>query len=137
MAGPVYNFVWLFLCTLFLSLFLALCKRKAETDLLGDRASSHRKILRDYDPGFLDQMVTLLAACTIVSYTMYTVDEGTAAKFGEDHILVWTVPFVVFGLFHGLLFLPVVLSLLGPESMGNQGFARASSIRPQASGDDQ
>ena len=100
-AAPVSH--WLFLCTLFLSLFLALCKRKAETDLLGDRASSHRKILRDYDPGFLDQMVTLLAACTIVSYTMYTVDEGTAAKFGEDHILVWTVPFVVFGLGRYLL----------------------------------
>jgi 4-hydroxybenzoate polyprenyltransferase len=94
---------WLFLCTLFLSLFLALCKRKAETDLLGERASSHRKILRDYDPAFLDQMVTLLAACTIVSYTMYTVDEETAAKFGQGHVLVWTVPFVVFGLGRYLL----------------------------------
>ena len=35
---------------------------------------------------------------------------------------------VVFGLFHGLLFLPVVLSLVGPKSMANQGFARSSSI---------
>lgn len=94
---------WLFLCTLFLSLFLALCKRKAETDLLGERAGDHRRILRDYDPAFLDQMVTLLAACTIVSYTMYTVDEATAGKFGADHVLVWTVPFVVFGLGRYLL----------------------------------
>jgi 4-hydroxybenzoate polyprenyltransferase len=94
---------WLFLCTLFLSLFLALCKRKAESDLLGDGAESHRKILREYDPDFLDQMITLLAACTIVAYTMYTVSDETQAKFGRDHILVWTVPFVVFGLGRYLL----------------------------------
>ena len=94
---------WLFLCTLFLSLFLALCKRKAESDLLGVDAGAHRKILREYDPAFLDQMITLLAACTIVAYTMYTVDEDTVAKFGPDHILVWTVPFVVFGLGRYLL----------------------------------
>ena len=94
---------WLFLCTLFLSLFLALCKRKAETDLLGDGAEAHRKILREYNAAFLDQMLTLLAACTIVSYTMYTVSDETKVKFGADHILVWTVPFVVFGLGRYLL----------------------------------
>ena len=94
---------WLFLCTLFLSLFLALCKRKAETDLLGDGAESHRKILREYNGPFLDQMITLLAACTVVAYTMYTVSDVTSLKFGEDHILVWTVPFVVFGLGRYLL----------------------------------
>jgi 4-hydroxybenzoate polyprenyltransferase len=94
---------WLFLCTLFLSLFLALCKRKAETDLLGEGAGSHRKILREYNGAFLDQMQTLLAACTVVAYTMYTVSDETEAKFGEDHILVWTVPFVVFGLGRYLL----------------------------------
>lgn len=94
---------WLFLCTLFLSLFLALCKRKAESDLLGDDAGAHRKILQEYNSAFLDQMQTLLAACTIVAYTMYTVSEETTKKFGEDHILVWTVPFVVFGLGRYLL----------------------------------
>lgn len=36
---------------------------------------------------------------------------------------------VVFGLFHGLLFLPVVLSLFGPKSMGKPGFARTSSLK--------
>ncbi|MFT7484441.1 MAG: 4-hydroxybenzoate polyprenyltransferase [Candidatus Paceibacteria bacterium] len=94
---------WLFLCTLFLSLFLALCKRKAETDLLGEGAGSHRKILREYNPAFLDQMVTLLASCTIIAYTMYTVSDDTKLKFGDNHVLVWTVPFVVFGLGRYLL----------------------------------
>jgi 4-hydroxybenzoate polyprenyltransferase len=94
---------WLFLCTLFLSLFLALCKRRAEVDLLGEDAGSHRAILREYNVGFLDQMVTLLAACTILSYAMYTIDEDAIEKFRHGEILFWTVPFVVFGLGRYLL----------------------------------
>jgi 4-hydroxybenzoate polyprenyltransferase len=94
---------WLMLCTLFLSLFLALCKRKAEIDLLGDERGSHRANLLQYTPEFLKQMVTVLAACTIVCYTMYTVSDDTAAKFGAGHKLIYTVPFVVFGLARYLL----------------------------------
>jgi 4-hydroxybenzoate polyprenyltransferase len=88
---------WLFLCTLFLALFLALNKRRAEILLLGDDHAAHRPSLREYSPVFLDQMVGVLAACTIVCYTMYTVDPDTAAKFGDGNRLVWTVPFVAFG----------------------------------------
>lgn len=94
---------WLMLCTLFLALFLALCKRRAEIDLLGEDRGSHRKILLEYTPAFLDQSVVVLAACAIINYTMYTVAEDTAEKFGEHNGLVWTVPFVVFGLFRYLL----------------------------------
>ncbi|MBK7877202.1 MAG: decaprenyl-phosphate phosphoribosyltransferase [Planctomycetes bacterium] len=89
---------WLVLCTLFLALFLALCKRRAETDLLGENRGGHRSILLEYNTAFLDQMVTVLAACTIVTYTMYTVAEETVHKFGSGYRLMWTVPFVVFGL---------------------------------------
>lgn len=88
---------WLMLCTLFLALFLALCKRRAESDLLGEDRGQHRAILLDYNTEFLDQMITVLAACTIVTYTMYTVSGETLTKFRTGH-LVWTVPFVVFGL---------------------------------------
>jgi 4-hydroxybenzoate polyprenyltransferase len=88
---------WLILCTLFLALFLALCKRRAEIDLLGEERGNHRANLREYTVGFLDQMVTVLAATTIVCYTMYTVSDETALKMGSTH-LVYSVPFVVFGL---------------------------------------
>jgi len=88
---------WLMLCTLFLALFLALCKRKAEIDLLGDGRGSHRANLLQYTPGFLDQMVTTLAGCTILCYTMYTVADETAKKF-DGQGLIYSVPFVVFGL---------------------------------------
>ena len=46
-------------------------------------------------------VVTLLAACAIICYAMYTVSERTAARYETS--LVWTVPFVVFGLFRYLL----------------------------------
>ena len=95
--------VWLMLCTLFLALFLALCKRRAEIQLLGDDSGSHRANLRQYSVGFLDQMVTLLAAVTIVCYTMYTVAPQTTEKFANGERLVYTVPFVVFGLGRYLL----------------------------------
>lgn len=88
---------WLLLCTLFLALFLALAKRKAEFDLLGEERGNHRANLRHYTPQFLDQMTTMLAAVTILCYTMYTVSDETTKKFGPNN-LTYTVPFVVFGL---------------------------------------
>jgi 4-hydroxybenzoate polyprenyltransferase len=94
---------WLMLCTLFLALFLALCKRRAEIDLLGDERGAHRVNLAHYTVGFLDQMTTMLAATTVVCYTMYTVADETALKFGPGHPLLYTVPFVVFGLARYLL----------------------------------
>lgn len=87
---------WLLLCTLFLALFLALNKRRSEIVLLGDDKSAHRAILDQYTIGFLHQMTAVLAACTIICYAMYTVDAETLAKFGSNS-MVWTVPFVVFG----------------------------------------
>lgn len=89
---------WLMLCTLFLALYLALAKRRAESELLGEGRGEHRAILLEYDTKFLDQMLSVLAACAIVTYTMYTVAPETAAKFGAGNQLVYTVPFVVFGL---------------------------------------
>jgi 4-hydroxybenzoate polyprenyltransferase len=103
LAVPAEISHWLLLCTMFLALFLALCKRKAEMDLLGDGSAEHRVILREYDHRFLDQFVTVMAACAIVTYTMYTVSDDTAANFGKKNLLVWTVPFVVFGLGRYLL----------------------------------
>jgi 4-hydroxybenzoate polyprenyltransferase len=95
-AGAVVS-PWLLLCTFFLALFLALCKRRAECDLLGEAKAEHRKILGDYEVGYLDQMVTALAACTILSSRLYTVI-GDGASARVDVELFWTVPFVVFGL---------------------------------------
>jgi 4-hydroxybenzoate polyprenyltransferase len=88
---------WLMLCTLFLALFLALNKRRSEIDLLGERRADTRSNLGEYTVGFLDQMVTMLAATTILCYAMYTVAGSTSARHPGNHLL-YSVPFVVFGM---------------------------------------
>lgn len=86
---------WLWICTLFLSLFLAICKRRNEICSL-ESASDHRDSLKDYSVRLLDQLVGLSATATIVSYSIYTVWPETVAKFSTSR-LVYTIPFVVFG----------------------------------------
>ncbi len=87
---------WLWICTLFLSLFLAICKRRNEiTHLVA--AGDHRTSLRDYSVTLLDQLVSLSATASIIAYSIYTVWPSTVAKFGTRD-LVYTIPFVVFGI---------------------------------------
>ena len=92
---------WLMLCTLFLALFLALNKRRAELAAALERSEgvgATRASLKGYNLPLLDQLVSMISACTIVCYALYTVDPETVAKFRSGDILVWSVPFVVFGL---------------------------------------
>jgi 4-hydroxybenzoate polyprenyltransferase len=87
---------WLLICTLFLSLFLAFCKRRSEIVFLGE-GQTHRDSLRDYSARLLDQLVGLSATTALVSYSIYTVWPSTVEKFGTTN-LVYTIPFVVFGI---------------------------------------
>jgi len=87
---------WLLICTLFLSLFLAFCKRRNEITFLGD-AAMHRHSLKDYSVHLLDQLVGLSATTALVSYSIYTIWPSTVEKFGTSN-LVYTIPFVVFGI---------------------------------------
>jgi 4-hydroxybenzoate polyprenyltransferase len=88
---------WLLLCTGLLALFLALGKRRAELVLVGVRQTSGRPVLDGYSLGLVDQLIAIVAAATIVAYSLYTV---TAR---DSDALMATIPFVVFGLFRYLL----------------------------------
>lgn len=87
---------WLWICTLFLSLFLAICKRRNEFCNL-ESAGKHRHSLREYSALLLDQLVSLSATATLISYSIYTVWPSTVDKFGTRN-LVYTIPFVAFGI---------------------------------------
>ncbi len=91
---------WLIACAIFLSLFLILAKRRNEVFELGTSATSHRAILEEYGDRFLDQMIAIVTACTIISYVLYTVDQETVEKFGKN--LIFTAPFVIYGIFRYL-----------------------------------
>ena len=88
---------WLLICTIFISLFLALAKRRHELVALGEGAGEHRKVLEEYNLLFLDQMVSIATAGTIVSYSLYTLSEETIAKFGTSRLWL-TVPIVLYGI---------------------------------------
>jgi 4-hydroxybenzoate polyprenyltransferase len=92
---------WLLLLTLLLALFLALSKRRAELVALSDNATGHRRILAEYSPYLLDQMVGVVTASTVLGYAFYTIDPQTVARFGTDRLL-WTVPFPLYGIFRYL-----------------------------------
>lgn len=99
-AVPISN--WLYLCTLLLALFLACAKRRAELLSVGEGdPAQQRRSLAHYSVSLLDQMIGILAACTIVAYALYTLSAETQAKFGTD-ALKYTVPFVIYGLFRYL-----------------------------------
>ncbi len=92
---------WLVICTILLALFLGLSKRRHELTLLAAGAAGHRRILEEYDPYLLDQMIAVVAAATLVAYIIYCLSPETTARFGT-HWLVLTVPFPIYGLFRYL-----------------------------------
>jgi 4-hydroxybenzoate polyprenyltransferase len=92
---------WLFICTFLIALFLALSKRRHELLLLEENAQNHRPILKEYTPQLLDQMIAVVTASTVISYCLYTVSPDTVEKFGTKNLL-FTVPFVLYGIFRYL-----------------------------------
>lgn len=100
-AIPVEVSAWLLLCTFFIALFLAFSKRRHELILLADDASGQRPVLSHYSPAFLDQMINVVTASTVVAYAMYAIAPETTEKFHTAY-LIYTIPMVLFGIFRYL-----------------------------------
>jgi 4-hydroxybenzoate polyprenyltransferase len=92
---------WLLVCTLLLALFLALAKRRHELVSLTTSATGHRKILAEYSPYLLDQMISVVTASCLTAYAFYTMAPDTVQKYRTER-LAWTIPFVIYGIFRYL-----------------------------------
>lgn len=92
---------WLLICTILLALFLSLSKRRHELTSLSASAAGHRKILEEYSPYLLDQMIAVVTASCVTAYAIYTTALETREKYQTDR-LVWTFPFVLYGIFRYL-----------------------------------
>jgi len=92
---------WLIICTFLLALFLGFSKRRHELILLEARATNHRASLKEYSPYFLDQMIAVVTASTVVAYAIYTASPEVRDKLGTDKLYL-TIPFVLFGIFRYL-----------------------------------
>jgi 4-hydroxybenzoate polyprenyltransferase len=95
---------WLLICTILIALFLALGKRRHEYRSLQGDAAAHRPILAEYSEGFLDQMISVVTASTVITYALYTMSPETVAKF-HTRLLPLTLPFVLYGIFRYLYLL--------------------------------
>jgi 4-hydroxybenzoate polyprenyltransferase len=102
---------WFLLCTMLLSLFLAIGKRRHELTLALESDSSHRKVLDDYSLPLLDQLISIVSAATIVSYAVFTFTAGDTVH------LMWTIPFVIYGIFRYLYLIHIEKRGGAPEKV--------------------
>jgi 4-hydroxybenzoate polyprenyltransferase len=88
---------WLLVCTGMVSLFLGFTKRRQEAVLEKEAQFGARPVLEHYSLPFLDQMVSMVTAGTVISYTIYATESPLAGNR-----MLWTVPMVVYGVFRYL-----------------------------------
>lgn len=91
---------WLYTCTMLLALFVGFSKRRHELALLEGEATAHRESLEAYTLPLLDQLIGILAAATVMTYSLYTFDASNAPA---NHALMLTIPFVVYAVFRFLM----------------------------------
>jgi 4-hydroxybenzoate polyprenyltransferase len=87
---------WFILCTMLIALFLAFSKRRHELNLLQNNKGAHRKVLESYSIQLLDQIIVIVTTTTIMSYSLFTFTSGHTIQ------LMWTIPFVLYGIFRYL-----------------------------------
>ena len=105
---------WLYMITILFSLYIGLGKRRAEMNLLAHGASSHRRVFDGYTIPLLDQYITIVSGMTIVAYSLYTF---SAPNLPENHAMMLTIPFVVYGIFRYLQLIQVGHAAGSPDEV--------------------
>ena len=95
---------WMYVCMVLLALFLALGKRRQEIVLLEGNSGDTRKILEEYNLRFLDEMLALVSSTTVMAYSLYTF---SAPNLPPNHLMMLTIPFVLYALFRYLYLIHV------------------------------
>lgn len=106
---------WLFAVTTLFTLYMGFGKRRAELATLSkDQAQSHRRVLDGYTIPLLDQLITIVSSTTIMAYSLYTF---SAVNLPENHTMMLTIPFVIYGIFRYLYLIQVKGAGGAPEDM--------------------
>jgi 4-hydroxybenzoate polyprenyltransferase len=95
---------WLYVTTGFGALYLGIGKRRAELIAAGQAGGSRRKVLDGYTLAFLDQLILIVLTLTIFTYSFYTF---SAPNLPENHAMMLTIPFVIYGVFRYLYLMNV------------------------------
>ena len=113
-AIGVFPTNWILMTVFFISLFLGFSKRKSELFVLDKKnQNSFRSVLSKYNHTTIDIFLFISATLTMLSYSLYTIDTITIQKLETDY-LVYTVPFVLFGIFRYLFLLFGKMQTLEP-----------------------
>jgi 4-hydroxybenzoate polyprenyltransferase len=105
---------WMYVCVTLLALFMGLGKRRAEMILLAEKANSHRRVFDGYTISFIDQLLSIVSSTTIVAYSLYTF---SADNLPENHTMMLTIPFVIYGIFRYLFLIHVKGEGGAPEDL--------------------
>ena len=95
---------WLYVSIIFLALFMGVGKRRAEYVLAQQTGDTHRRVLNAYTLPFLDQLITIVLTITILTYSLYTF---SAPNLPDNHVMMLTIPFVIYGIFRYLYLVQV------------------------------
>jgi 4-hydroxybenzoate polyprenyltransferase len=88
---------YLLLCTGMVAMFLGFTKRRQEASSELHSGTKTRPVLEHYSIPFLDQMVALVTASTVMSYAIYAIN---SPLIGSK--MLGTLPAVVYGIFRYL-----------------------------------
>ena len=95
---------WLYVFTTFLALYLGIGKRRAELTAMSGDAVNTRRVLEGYTIPFLDRLTIIVSAMSIMTYSLYTF---SAPNLPENHTMMLTIPFVIYGIFRYLYLVQV------------------------------
>jgi 4-hydroxybenzoate polyprenyltransferase len=105
---------WLYVVMTLGALYIGFGKRRAELTLMSGEATSSRRVLDGYNLPLLDQLITIVSSCTIMTYSLYTF---SAPNLPENHIMMLTIPFVLYGIFRYLWLIQVKQEGGAPEEL--------------------
>jgi hypothetical protein len=88
----------MYVCMMLLALLLGFGKRRQELVELDGNAST-RAILSEYSVPLLDQIIAIVTAATLAAYAFYTF---SAPQLPDNHTMMLTIPFVMYGIFRYL-----------------------------------
>lgn len=105
---------WIYIFTTFLALLMGTGKRRAELSEIADGPNAQRRVLDGYTLSFLDQLITLASGMTIITYSLYTF---SAPNLPENHAMMLTIPFLMYGIFRYQYMLQVKGTGSAPEEL--------------------
>lgn len=106
--------MWFILCILFLSLFLALGKRRHELwSLRQKHLQEGRHVLQYYSLELIDQLMTIVTAAVLLCYALFAME----AFKKEQYMMLMTIPIVIYGIFYYLYVVRVKHSGGAPDEL--------------------